>query len=57
MSQFDWRITQKKTERMEAPENRKFKAWSVCPFAIGERRTTFVNMLLGTCQELENSLL
>jgi len=37
---------------MEAPQNRRFKVWSASPFAIGERRTTFVNMLLGTCQEL-----
>ncbi len=57
MTQFDWRITQKKNEMMEAPQNRRFKVWSTSPFAIGERRTTFVNMLLGTCQELGNPLL
>jgi hypothetical protein len=44
MSEFDWAITQKKTETMEGLQNRRFKVWSGSPFAIGERRTTFVNM-------------
>jgi hypothetical protein len=57
MSQFDCPITEDKTETMEALQNRRFKVWIASPFAVGERRTTFVKMLLGTCQELGNSLL
>jgi hypothetical protein len=57
MSQFDWPITKKKLKLWRLPKIEGSKVWSASPFAIGERRTTFVNMLLGICQELENSLL
>jgi hypothetical protein len=60
MSQFDWPITQKKNETMEAPKYKRF----YFEVYLGERRTTFakaygikVEVLLGTlwgtCHEWE----